>query len=252
LLAVTREQLQGEFRLARTIQEGLLPTSLPVGEYVAFSAWLEPARDVCGDMYDCFFISPDMLCCLMGNAAARGVPAALLMGRVMPLLRELLHSGLPPSQALENANRVISGYPPTPGKNESLFVSVFVGLLDRRNGRLTWASAGQRPPFTSWGENLLWSEDMPLGLQPDAGYQERETIVPSGGLLFFCNERLLAAPDASGTMFGEERVAVLLREPADDPDATVCAVRAAVLDHCGGQAYEDLAMLALLLRGGLR
>lgn len=249
LLAVTRERLQGELRLARTIQEGLLPEALPTADDVAFSAWLEPARDVCGDMYDCFFTSPDTLCCLMGNAAARGVPAALLMGRVMPLLRELLHTGLPPSRALENANRVISGYPPVQGKDESLFVSVFAGILDRRSGQLTWASAGQRPPFTTWDEILPWSKDMPLGLQPDAGYQERETVVPPGGLLFFCNERLLAAPDASGTMFGEERVTALLREPAGDPAATVRAVRAAVLAHCGGRAHEDLAMLALLRRG---
>lgn len=250
LLAVTRERLQGEFRLARTIQEGLLPAALPVTEDIAFSAWLEPARDVRGDMYDCFFTSPHTLCCLMGNAAARGVPAALLMGRVMPLLRELLHAGLSPSQALENASRVISGYPVTPGRDESLFVSEFVGVLDRRSGLLTWASAGQRPPFTSWGENLPWSEDVPLGLQPGAAYQERKTLVPPGGLLFFCNERLLAAPDASGAMFGEERVAALLRGPADSPDAVVRAVRAAVLNHCGGRAPEDLAMLALLRPGG--
>lgn len=251
LLAITRERLQGELRLARTIQEGLLPAALPVAEDVAFSARLEPARDVCGDMYDCFFASPGTLCCLMGNAAARGVPAALLMGRVMPLLRELLHTGLPPSRALENANRVISGYLPAQGKDESLFVSVFAGILDRRNGQLTWASAGQRPPFTTWGEILPWSEDMPLGLQPDAIYQERKTIIPPGGLLFFCNERLLAAPDVSGTMFGEERVTALLREPADDPAGMVRAVRAAVLAHCGGKAHEDLAMLALLRRGAV-
>ncbi len=250
LLAATRERLRGEFRLARIIQEGLLPAALPEAGDIVVDARLEAAGDVCGDMYDCFFTDPDTLCCLMGNAAARGVPAALLMGRVMPLLRELLHFGLPPGKALENANQVVTGNLPAPADGESLFVTVFAGLFNRRTGRLLWASAGQRPPYTSWGESLPWSEDMPLGLRARASYREREAVVPPGGLLFFCNERLLAAPDAAGNLFGEGRVQALLREGNGEPKTLLRAVRDAVLAHCGGRAHEDLAMLALLRRGG--
>lgn len=249
LLAVTRERLQGELKLARAIQEGLLPAAMPETDYVATSACLEPARDVSGDAYDCFFINPDTLCCLVGGAAGRGVPAALLMGRVMPLLRELLHSGLSPAQALENVNQVVTGYMPMPEKDTSLFVTAFAGLFQRDAGRLLWASAGQRPPFTSWGENLPWSEDVPLGLRANAAYRERETAVPAGGMLLFCNERLLAAPNAAGEMFGEERLHALLREKSDTPATLLRALKNSVLRHCGERPHEGLAMLAILRKG---
>lgn len=245
LLAVTRERLQGELKLARAIQEGLLPAVMPEAGYVATSACLEPTRDVSSDAYDCFFINPDTLCCLMGGAAGRGVPAALLMGRVMPLLRELLHSGLSPAQALENVNQVVTGYVPMPEKDTPLFVTAFAGLFRRDAGRLLWASAGQRPPFTSWGETLPWSKDMPLGLRANTAYREQETFVPAGGVLLFCNERLLAAPNAAGEMFGEERLLALLREKSDTPAALLRALRNSVLHHCGERPHEGLAMLAM-------
>ncbi len=248
LLAVTRERLQGELRLARTIQEGLVPASLPDTEDFVVKALLEPTRDVSGDMYDCFLTDPDTLCCLMGNAAARGVPAALLMGRVMPLLRELLHSGLSPGKALENVNQVIAGYSPMPKAGESLFVSVFAGLFDRRSGRLLWASAGQRPPFATMGDPLPWSEDMPLGLRAHARYREQETLLPPGGLLFFCNERLLAAANPGGELFGEQQVRAVMSEWGNNPESLLFEMRSSLLAHCGGKAHEGLAMLALLRR----
>ena len=90
---------------------------------------------------------------------------------------------------------------------------------------------------------------MPLGLRANAAYRERETTVPAGGMFLFCNERLLAAPNAAGEMFGEERLHALLREKSDTPAILLRALRNSVLRHCGERPHEGLAMLAMLRKG---
>jgi serine phosphatase RsbU (regulator of sigma subunit) len=247
LMILTRERLTSELKLARTIQEGLLPTTLPATATFAASGRLYPARDVCGDMYDCFFVSsdraPERVCCLMGTVAARGIPAALLMGRVMPLLREAVLSGLSPAAALENANALLTGYAP-PGEDESLFVTMFIGIFDIRDGSMLWASAGHRPPFSSGGETLPWSGDIPLGLAPGAKYLEQRHVFAPGSSLLFCNERLPAVRNAEGRMFGEAGILATLAERGHDPETLLEALREKLLAHCGGALDEDTAILA--------
>jgi sigma-B regulation protein RsbU (phosphoserine phosphatase) len=252
LQVLTRERLTSELKLARAIQEGLLPTALPAAATFSASGRLYPARDVCGDMYDCFFVSPDhdpeSICCLMGTVAARGIPAALLMGRVMPLLHEAVLSGLSPAAALENANTLLTGYS-SAGEDESLFVTMFIGIFDTRDGSMLWASAGQRPPFSSSGETFPWSGDIPLGVVPGARYLQQRHVFTPGSALLFCNERLLALRSPDGRMFGEAAILAMLAEHGNDPDALLEKLREKLLEHCGGEMDEDAAILAVRWTG---
>ena len=107
LIGQTRERIFGEMEFARSMQEAMRPKPLLPSANVEIAPFVHRAGDVCGDMYDYFFQTPQQLCCIMGNAAAHGVPAALLTGRVIPLLHELLLTGLGLGKALEYINSVL-------------------------------------------------------------------------------------------------------------------------------------------------
>ena len=262
LHTLIRERLTGELALARTIQDGLRSRELPAGAAFLVSARLERAREVCGEMYDCFFITPLSLCCIMGSVAARGVPAALLMGRVMPLLHENLLAGISPGIALENCARIIARYGPDGSDAQSQLVTVFAGIVNIANGHMVWASAGQRPPFrvrspqnepeglANAVSQLPWTKDLPLGVATGGRYTEWAIPLSPGDLLFFCNERLLATPGPDGSPLGEAALTSLLAEHAREPETLVDAVSRKVFAHSGGGLREDLAMLALRWNGG--
>lgn len=247
LMSRTRERLFGELAFARSMQEALRPRRLPPMPGLEVEAFVHTADDVCGDMYDYFFQSPRRLCCIMGNVAERGVPAALLTGRVIPLLHELLLTGLSPGEALENVNRALGAA--TSGGQR--MVSAFVGVLELDDGLFRWACAGQSPPFRRHGrevEQLEWTGNVPLGIRNAERYPERETCLRPGETLFFSGPRLFSVQNADGQAYGEETFRHFLADCDEPPAALLHALYAALRRHAGGPPQDDLTFFAVRWR----
>ena len=252
LVATTRERILGELALARAIQEGIRPREMPRAANVDTAAHLHITRAVCGDMYDAFFRSPHALCCVLGDVASRGVPASLLMGRVMPLLRELLLSGMTPAAALETVNRTLCAGAKSSAAAD--FIGAVAGVLDIRSGHFTWAGAGQQPPLrfnASSVQELPWSEDMPLGIRRDARYRTLEIQLHTGDGLFFASDGLHSAPSGDGRLYGENRLVEALRQFTSETTERDCrsllrAMHEDVLAYAApAGAQDDIAMLAV-------
>ncbi len=245
LVGQTRERLFGELTFARTLQESLRPQKLPPTPGLELDAFVHTAGNVCGDMYDYFFLSPQQLCCIMGNAVERGVPAALLTGRVIPLLHELLLSGISPGKALENANRILA---PDFSPKQSM-VSALVGVLDIATGRFHWACAGQLPPFRSLAgqvEQLAWTGNVPLGIRSKEQYAEQEICLRPGELLFFTEQRLLSTSSPAGKAYGEEALQRFLAGRKDGNISELLhALYAEIRTHVGGPPLDDLTFFAV-------
>jgi sigma-B regulation protein RsbU (phosphoserine phosphatase) len=248
LIGRTRERLFGEMTFARSMQEAMRPQKLPSAPDLEVAAFVHTASDVCGDMYDYFYQRPRRLCCVMGNAAAHGVPAALLTSRVIPLLHELLLSGFAPGRALENINRVLS----PAASREQHMVSVFVGILNLDDGRFRFACAGHAPPFRRQGreaDQLEWTGNVPLGIRDEEIYPEREIHLRPGETLFFSGPRLLSVQDAAGRDFGEGALRRFLAENAEAPTSLVRSLYTRLRNHAGGPPRDDLTFFAVRWRG---
>lgn len=248
LIGRTRERIFGEMAFARAMQEAMRPKPLSPNEQVEIAPYAHMAGEVCGDMYDYFFQEPQRLHCIMGNAAAHGVPAALLTGRVIPLLHELLLSGFGPGKALEYINRVLGAS----HSGELHMVSVFSGSLNVKDGLFRWACAGQSPPFRCLAhevEQLEWTGNMPLGISEKECYQEHETRLRPGETLFFAGPRLLSLQNARGTAYGEHALRAFLAANDCPPLELTRALFANLCEHVGGPPLEDLTFFALRWKG---
>jgi len=248
LIGQTRERLFGEMTFARTMQEAMRPQQLPRTPDLEVAAFVHTAGDVCGDMYDSFLHGPRRLCCVMGNAAAHGVPAALLTSRVIPLLHELLLSGLDPGTSLENINRILG----PAASREQHMVSALVGILDLDTGVFRWACAGHAPPFRCLGQavdQLDWTGNMPLGIRDTETYPEREIRLRPGETLLFAGPRLLSVPDARGRAYGEGALRRFLADKTAGPARLVRALYAEIRRHAGGPPKDDLTFFAVRWRG---
>lgn len=250
LISRTRERLFGELTFARSMQEALRPRRLPPMPDLEVEAFVHTAEAVCGDMYDYFFQGPRRLCCIMGNVAERGVPAALLTGRVIPLLHELLLTGLSPGKALENVNRALG----PASSREQRMVSAFVGVLDLADGLFFWACAGQSPPFRKLGREvgqLDWTGNVPLGIRDTERYPERETRLRPGEMLLFAGPRLLSVRNAAGTAYGEQALRRFLAGCNQAPAALLRGLYAELRGHAGGPPRDDLTFFVVRWRGDI-
>ncbi len=76
--------MEQELEMARDIQLGIMPTDFAAaaadGAFEIF-AILQPAREVGGDLYDFFCMSPKTLSLVVADVSGKGAGAALFMAR---------------------------------------------------------------------------------------------------------------------------------------------------------------------------
>jgi PAS domain S-box-containing protein len=197
-----RERIEQELRVARMIQQTLLPKSLPDLEGYQIAAYYQSAREVGGDFYDFLRLPDGRLGLIVGDVSGKGVPAAIMMATTRTLLRAAYHLGSP-GEILEQVNDAL--FPDIP---PNMFVTCLAALLDSRTGRLQYANAGHDPPYIrhAAGVSKLRATGMPLGLMPNMSYEQKEITLQPGENILLYSDGLLEAHSPQREMFGFPRM----------------------------------------------
>ncbi len=229
-----RERIEQELRVARLIQQTLLPKSLPdiVGWQVA--AHYQPAREVGGDFYDFLYFDDGRVGIVIGDVTDKGVPAALVMATTRTLLRAAAERLVSPGLVLERVNEQLhEDIPPR------MFVTCMIALLNPANGELVFANAGHDLPYQrgAGGVTELRATGMPLGLMPGMTYEEKQITLAPGDTVLFYSDGLAEAHDPQGEMFGFPRLQALLDRCTGDPDLIACTL--GELDGFTGPGWEQ-------------
>jgi serine phosphatase RsbU (regulator of sigma subunit)/anti-sigma regulatory factor (Ser/Thr protein kinase) len=205
--ARTRERIEQELRIARIIQQTLLPQELPQLDGWQLGAYYQPARAVGGDFYDFLHFEDGRLGLVIGDVTDKGVPAALVMATTRSMLRTAAEHGISPGKVLERANNLL--YPDIPPK---MFVTCLYAILDPSNGRLQYANAGHDLPYVSHDglATELRATGMPLGLMPDMRYEEKEVYMAAGDTLLLYSDGLVEAHNPERDMFSFPRLMSLV------------------------------------------
>jgi hypothetical protein len=209
-----RAYLQQELRMARDIQQALLPKNVPELEGWKMSCRYQPAREVGGDFYDFLELDDGCLGIVVGDATGHGMPAALVMATARSMLRAVAQTSKSPGEVLRRANDpLFADIPP------SMFITCFYAILDPKSGRLLYANAGHDLPYLHRGGNAeeLKARGMPLGLMPDMSYEEQEITLEAGDSALFYSDGLVEAHDLQRReMFGFPRLRALVAEHGKD------------------------------------
>ena len=135
-----RERIEQELRVARLIQETLLPKQLPELPGWKLKTHWQPAREVSGDFYD-FITFPDgKLGLVIADVTDKGVPAALVMSTTRSVLRTTAERYQSPGKVLALSNNSLC-----PTMPPNMFVTLTYALLDPASGLLRYANAGHPP-----------------------------------------------------------------------------------------------------------
>ena len=210
-----RERLGHELRVARLIQQTLLPKELPSLPGWQLAAHYRPARAVGGDFYDFVYFPDGKLGIVIGDVTDKGVPAALVMATTRSILRSAAQDNVSPGAVLRRANDLLC-----PDIPASMFVTCFYAVLDPTTGRLRFANAGHDLPYQRHDDKVteLHAAGMPLGLMPDMRYAEGETMLAPGDSILLYSDGLVEAHNPRREMFGFGHLAALLADlPPDEP-----------------------------------
>jgi sigma-B regulation protein RsbU (phosphoserine phosphatase) len=251
------KRLERELDAARTLQAGMLPHAFPqwsLEQPMHVHAIMEPAREVGGDLYDCFSVGDRAFYFLVGDVSEKGAPAAMFMARTRSLVRmavELRGELAPnetrsPAAILATVNRELCQ-----NNDERMFVTLFLGILDVGTGAMTYVNAGHPPPFILHpsGElaKLTGEPELPLGIRRNAQYHDGHLTLGAADTFFVYSDGVPEAMNSSDELFGFDRLAASLTTHLNDlPHDLVPAVKVD-LDAFAGSApkADDVTMLAL-------
>ena len=209
-----RERVEQELRVARSIQQASLPKEVPTLENWQITPYYQPAREVGGDFYDLFELEDGRVTVVMGDAAGKGIPAALVVSATSSVLRAVAQAlgSSSPSEVLAQVNETLFARIPP-----NMFVTCFYAILDPKNGSMNYANAGHDLPYLWHGGDCeeLRARGMPLGLMAGMSYEQKKIELDAGEGVLFYSDGLVEAHDAKGEMFGFRRLRDLIAEHDD-------------------------------------
>jgi serine phosphatase RsbU (regulator of sigma subunit) len=211
-LSLMRQNIEQELRVARSIQQAMLPHGLPQLEGWQITPYYQPAREVGGDFYDFFDLEDGRLGIVEGDATGKGMPAALVVSATSSMLRGVAQAlgSSSPGEVLSRVNETLLARIPS-----NMFVTCFYTILNPKSGHLSYANAGHDLPYLRRRDGEaedLRARGMPLGLMPGMSYEEKETILEAGEAALFYSDGLVEAHDPKGEMFGFPRLWALVAE----------------------------------------
>lgn len=235
-------RLGEELTIARNIQREMLPKTFP--NYVYGS--LEPALEVGGDLFD-FFTRDGKLFFCIGDVSGKGVPSAMLMSVAHSIFRMASKTINSPAGILEVINVELCR-----GNDSNMFLTFFVGCLDKYSGELTFANAGHDKPFLISGEvsQLNTIANLPLGVFADTHYLQQTCTISPGTTLVLYTDGLTEAKNSKRKQFGTGRVREVLENclKGNDlsPKTLVTSLTEAVHAFEGSEAQsDDLTLLVV-------
>jgi hypothetical protein len=208
--------IQQEFKSAQELQRVLIPQSLPSLEGYAVTSAYQPAQQVGGDFFQLIELEGSSAVLIVGDVSGKGLKAAMAVSLIVGAVRTLVESTDDPARILAGLNRRLHG------RLTNGFATCLVLKFDGE-GSCELANAGHLAPFLN-REELSTPGAIPLGLDPDAIYENTEFHLSVDDRLTFYTDGLLEARNASGELFGFQRLQALIATMPDAREATEIAV----------------------------
>ena len=237
-----KDRMEGELQVASNIQMSMVPKIFPPfpnRDDLDMSAFLVPAKEVGGDLYD-FFIRDEKLHFCIGDVSGKGVPASLLMAVTRTQYRTLATHYDSPSRIVTSINDGM-----TDMNDNNMFVTFFCGILDLETGLLKYCNAGHNAPYilTDAIRELDVKPNLPLGIMDGMVFEEQEVMMRYDDALFLYTDGLNEAENINHDQFGDEGIRAVLHTRRD-ADGHLKAMEKAVIDFRGeADQSDDLTML---------
>ncbi len=228
---------------ARTIQESLLPRTLPDFDGFELAGRSLPADLVGGDLFDYFPLRADRLGVAILDSSGHGLPAALLARDALTGLRMGVWDDRPIPVMIERLNKVLAR-----AALAAKFVSLFYAEV-RCDGTLTYCNAGHNPPLLGRRDQFIELDrgGTLLGPLPQARFEAADVAMASGDILLLYTDGVVERQSPAGEEFGLRRLRALLHALDGAAAASIVGEVLSAVDSFGDGApmRDDVTVVAL-------
>jgi len=245
-----KERISRELEIAREIQSNLLPKAYPESDVFDVAGSYRSAKEVGGDYYDFIEFDSDHLGLLVADVSGKSLPGMLVMLLTRDIVKRITRTLKSPDEILLELNRELSDK-----IKKGMFVTMFLGIIDLRNGRFSFASAGHNPLIlyhSQSGESeLIKTRGYPLGMLPTRVFQQRiekrEITLSGNDWIVQYTDGINEAQNEAGEEYGLDRFVKNIEESSTSGAGEFIRHVSEKHDKFVGKAeqYDDITVLAL-------
>jgi sigma-B regulation protein RsbU (phosphoserine phosphatase) len=206
-----RERFQAELRLAREIQQSLLPQKFPEINGLAFTAFSKQSELVGGDYYDVIKLNDNQAFVAIADVVGKGISAAILMSNLQASLHALISQLRSGAMSLQEMVKELNRLTYESTVAERYITGVFA-IIDSTTNRFSYIVCGHpKPIISSLGKfSELATCGIPLGIIPNYDFEMLDAVLPPDSYCALYTDGLSEAM-TQGTMLGFKGVAVFLQ-----------------------------------------
>jgi sigma-B regulation protein RsbU (phosphoserine phosphatase) len=239
-----KNRMQRELQLGREIQSRLLPPPPSDIKRTKIGASSVPCYEVGGDYFDFIEYKNGDIGLAIGDVSGKGVASAMIMASIQAALR--VAAPLEPDLAslMTRLNQLL--FRMAGGRK---YVTFFFARYSPATGEMRYVNAGHNPPYIVHEGTLqqIDATGRPIGILPDAQYEEGTVTLPDGATLFLYTDGLNEAADPEEEEFGNDRLRDLVLAASNDDVDRVAPV---ILDTIarferGAHATDDKTIVVV-------
>jgi len=198
--ALDKEKMERDLALAASIQQLIIPKSLPAVAGYDIAGVNIPTKSVGGDYYDCIPLSDGRYALIVADVAGKGIPAALLVSSLHAYLQAYLASAISLVELSRRLNKAICQSSP-----DDKFITAFIAMLSPATGEVESVNLGHNTVYhlrSNGNVAELNDGGLALGmLDIDFPYQTQRVTIEKGERLLLYSDGIPEAMGANDQLF---------------------------------------------------
>jgi sigma-B regulation protein RsbU (phosphoserine phosphatase) len=247
-------KLEHDLKIAREIQQQVLPTVLPACNGYDIAAFSRPADETGGDIYDLARMPADegnpdaALLIMLADATGHGIGPALSVTQARAMFRIGLRLGAGLSELVDQMDRQLDL-----DLDDTRFITAFFGRLDPQQHYIEYDAPGQAPLLHYHAAEqhceTRAATNVPLGIMPGLpdDPHERFDLAP-GDMFVLLTDGFFECVDEAKVEFGTGRVAEVLKQHDSESAQQIIDALVAEIDRYRGDGPQLDDLTAVIIK----
>ena len=243
------DRLEHDLEVARSIQQSLLPRTMPQIEGFEIAGWNQPADQTGGDYYDWQLLADGKVVVALADVTGHGIGPALLAAVCRAYARANFRAGNGLLDAMEQINAALAD-----DIGEGRFVTFVAAVCAPGCPRVELLSAGHGPLFLyvlkqdSFKE--MGAQGLPLGIVAKLVSEPPQILeLNKGDLLVLATDGFFEWANSQGELFGPKRLEEVIRISKEkQPREIISALYQATIAFSGGTKQQDDLTVVIIKR----
>ncbi len=205
-------RMEIDLELARKIQQGLLPKSIPPMKGLSISGEMVPALQVGGDYFDLLPVSGSKIFVVVGDVSGKGLAASLYMAKLQTMIQLSCNNEKTPKEILIELNQHFYK-----SIERNSFVTITLALFDTISRTVKFCRAGHMPLLEVSNNEVIAYRTQGIGVGLEKGVIFENTLIEEevsfkeGQIFAFFSDGITEAMNESSDLFGEDKLSEVLK-----------------------------------------